>query len=82
VVEDDGHGVPAADRGRVLAQFQRGDTTAAGVGLGLAIVAGQARWHGGDVELQDSDLGGLRVLVTVPSRTAPLRSRTGRCCRR
>ena len=40
--------------------------TAKGVGLGLAIARDAARSHGGEVRLEDSPLGGLRAVLTLP----------------
>ncbi len=69
VVEDDGPGVPAADRERVFAPFARvAGTTADGSGLGLALVAQQAGHHGARVTLDASPaLGGARVRVRLPT---------------
>ena len=47
-VEDDGPGIPAAERDRVFARFYRRDTGGHGAGLGLAIV-GEVR----DTEIED-----------------------------
>jgi signal transduction histidine kinase len=59
-VEDDGRGIPKAER---LAIFERGarlDTGKPGTGLGLAIVRDVAEIYGGSVSLEESeDLGGL-----------------------
>ena len=38
-----------------------------GTGLGLPIARDIARSHGGDIELEDSPLGGLRVVIKVPA---------------
>jgi two-component system, OmpR family, sensor histidine kinase TctE len=67
-VEDDGPGIPAAERGRVLERFYRIPGTAAdGCGLGLAIVAEIARTHGAELELLDGEGGkGLRVELRFP----------------
>ncbi|MEA2286621.1 MAG: two-component system, OmpR family, sensor histidine kinase PrrB [Solirubrobacteraceae bacterium] len=66
-VEDDGPGIPAADRERVLERFARGPgATAPGTGLGLAIVAQQVALHAGALALGDSALGGLAVTVRLP----------------
>ncbi len=64
-VEDDGPGVPQADRERVFEPFARVDgTTVAGSGLGLALVAQQAGHHGARVTLDASPgLGGARFRV-------------------
>jgi two-component system sensor histidine kinase PrrB len=65
VVEDDGPGVPEEDRSRIFAPFARVEgTTAEGSGLGLALVAQQARHHAAEIELDRSpDLGGARFRV-------------------
>jgi two-component system, OmpR family, sensor histidine kinase PrrB len=65
-VDDDGPGIPAAERSVVLGRFVRGsDVRKPGSGLGLAIVAAEARRHGGTLELGDSPLGGLRARVDL-----------------
>ncbi|AZQ34534.1 HAMP domain-containing histidine kinase [Streptomyces cyaneochromogenes] len=72
VVEDDGPGIPAAERARVLDRFVRLDESrargAGGAGLGLAIVAEVAGAHRGRVEVGVSEgLGGARFTVGLPS---------------
>jgi signal transduction histidine kinase len=64
-VEDDGPGIPEADRERVFAPFARvAGTDRPGSGLGLALVAQQAEHHGGGVTLDASEaLGGARFVV-------------------
>ena len=70
-VDDDGPGIPAAERARVLEPFRRGaGATASGTGLGLAIVAQQVALHGGRIELGDSARGGLAVRVRLPANGA------------
>jgi two-component system sensor histidine kinase PrrB len=65
-VDDDGPGIPASERERVFERFARGSRTSApGSGLGLAIVAQQAALHGGEAHIEDSPLGGARVVVTM-----------------
>ena len=70
-VDDDGAGVPVADRGRVFERFVRldeaRDRDAGGSGLGLAIVAEIVRVHGGAVHVDDSPLGGARFVVDLPA---------------
>ena len=68
-VDDNGPGIPAAERGRAFQRFYRGQSQAAnntGSGLGLAIVANIAARHGAQVTLADAPLGGLRVDVRFP----------------
>ncbi len=67
-VEDDGPGIPAAERERALERFYRLPGSAAGgCGLGLAIVQETARGHGGDVRLDAGENDrGLRVRVSLP----------------
>jgi len=71
VVEDDGPGIPLAERERVFEPFARVDGTwVQGSGLGLALVAQQARHHRLPVELDDSDaLGGARFRVRFGAAT-------------
>jgi signal transduction histidine kinase len=71
IVEDDGPGVPEADRERIFEPFARaGATDRPGSGLGLALVAQQAGHHGATVSVDASpDLGGARFVVRYP--TAP-----------
>jgi two-component system sensor histidine kinase PrrB len=70
-VDDDGPGIDAAERERLLEPFARGtSTTASGTGLGLAIVAQQVALHDGELRLGDSDLGGLGVQVRLPATAA------------
>jgi signal transduction histidine kinase len=71
-VEDDGPGIPAAERDRVFERFVRLDdararTDADGSGLGLAIVAELVAAHDGTVAMTTSTLGGTRVEVTLPA---------------
>jgi signal transduction histidine kinase len=61
-VADDGPGIPAARRQEV---FERGYTTSEeGTGLGLSIVADVADAHDWDVELAESEDGGVHLRVT------------------
>jgi len=69
-VDDDGPGIPADAREDVFKPFLRLDDARnqdeGGTGLGLAIARDIARSHGGDINLGDSPLGGLRATVRVP----------------
>ena len=66
-VDDDGPGINERDRVHLLSRFVRSDTSrnSHGTGLGLAIVSAVAAAHGGTVELEDSRLGGLRVVMRL-----------------
>jgi two-component system, OmpR family, osmolarity sensor histidine kinase EnvZ len=69
-VDDNGPGIPEANREDVFRPFVRLDEARnldkTGTGLGLAIALDIAQAHGGDIELRDSPLGGLRVAVKIP----------------
>ena len=66
-VEDDGAGIPEAERTRIFDRGARLDTGKPGTGLGLAIVRDVAEIYGGDVTLGESeDLGGLLVELRLP----------------
>ncbi len=64
-VDDDGPGIPAEQREEAFRPFAT--FSAGGTGLGLAIARDIARAHGGDIELEDSPLGGLRARVRLPA---------------
>src|SRR5579862_6617371 len=70
LVDDDGPGIPIAERDRVFQPFIRLDPSrnpsTGGVGLGLTIARDVARSHGGDVRLETSPYGGLRARVHLP----------------
>jgi signal transduction histidine kinase len=71
-VDDDGAGIPEAERDRMLERFTRGDGARhPGTGLGLAIAAAQATRCGGSLELGESPAGGLRVKVGLPGPPTP-----------
>lgn len=66
-VDDDGVGIPEEERTIVFERFSRGSTAShSGSGLGLALVAQQAELHGGTASLEDSPLGGVRLLLRLP----------------
>ena len=71
-VEDDGPGIPAAQRESAMRPFERLDAArsqsrGAGVGLGLAVAGDVARIHGGTLRLGDSaQLGGLKAEMVIP----------------
>lgn len=72
VVEDDGPGIPEAERETVFKAFARLDDSrnrdTGGYGLGLAIVARIAALHGGSARVERSALGGARFVVAWPRR--------------
>ena len=64
LVDDDGPGIPPAERETLFRPFASG--TPGGTGLGLTIARDIVRAHGGDILLEDSPLGGLRARVLLP----------------
>lgn len=75
MVDDDGPGVPAADRERVFERFARAGSRAAhkGTGLGLSLVAETTRRLGGRVWCTDRPgTGGARFVVQLPLARAGL----------
>lgn len=73
VVQDDGPGVPVADRDRIFDRFVRldpaRDRLSGGAGLGLAIVLEVARAHGGTAAVEDS-ASGARFVVRIRAKGA------------
>ena len=69
VVDDDGPGIPEADRQRVFdsfVQLERQAGRKTGFGLGLAIVKRAVEWHGGRIWIAESPFGGARFSITWP----------------
>jgi two-component system osmolarity sensor histidine kinase EnvZ len=69
-IDDDGPGIPATQREAVFKAFRRLEGSrnpkTGGVGLGLTIARDVVRAHGGEILLEDSPLGGLRVRLRLP----------------
>ncbi|HEY0147878.1 MAG TPA: ATP-binding protein [Allosphingosinicella sp.] len=66
-VEDDGTGIPEAERSSIFDRGARLDTGKPGTGLGLAIVRDVAEIYGGSIQLEESeDLGGLMARLKLP----------------
>ena len=69
-VEDDGPGIPEAQREDVFKPFFRLDGArnprTGGAGLGLSIARDVARGHGGDIRMSGASLGGLRAELRLP----------------
>jgi signal transduction histidine kinase len=67
-VEDDGAGIPEAERTAIFDRGARLDTGKPGTGLGLAIVRDVAEIYGGSIHLEESeDLGGLLARLRLPN---------------
>ncbi len=70
VVEDDGPGVPPAQRERIFEPFHTAGKGRGGTGLGLAIVHGVAEEHGASIEVGESEvLGGSRMTLVLPEQS-------------
>jgi two-component system OmpR family sensor kinase len=73
-VEDDGPGIPVAEREAVFAPFYRldrsRDRATGGFGLGLAIARKAVQLHGGTLAVEDGKMGGARLVISVPVSSA------------
>jgi two-component system osmolarity sensor histidine kinase EnvZ len=69
-IEDDGPGIQASEYENVFKPFYKIDKgrsdTKSSVGLGLSISSDIIRSHGGNIELEKSELGGLKVKISLP----------------
>ncbi len=69
-VDDEGPGIPAADRRRIFERFQRLErdrqSAIAGTGIGLSVVQDLARRQGGRCWATAGDRGGAKFIVEVP----------------
>ncbi len=69
-IDDDGPGIPEADRLRIFEPFTRLDVsrsrTSGGYGLGLAIVMRIIKWHNGQATAGEGPSGGARLTVSWP----------------
>jgi signal transduction histidine kinase len=65
-IEDDGPGIPEANRVDALQPWKRLDDSTPGTGLGLAIALDLLKVHNGTLDLGRSELGGLRATLTLP----------------
>jgi two-component system OmpR family sensor kinase len=70
-VDDGGPGLPAESYARGISAFQRFDESrsreSGGSGLGMSIMAGIVRQHGGRIDLNQSPLGGLQTVIYLPN---------------
>lgn len=70
IIEDDGPGIPDNKKAEAMRPFVRLDdargANTGGTGLGLSIAKTAIENHGGQIFLEDSELGGLRVRIVLP----------------
>ncbi len=69
-IEDDGPGIPESEYENVIKPFYKIDKSRSesksSVGLGLAISSDIIKSHGGDINFSKSNLGGLKVMISLP----------------
>ena len=75
IVEDDGPGVPAHQRERILKRGERLDTQYPGQGIGTAVVKDIIDSYGGQLFVEDSVLGGAQFRIIFPLNQADALSR-------
>ncbi|PJI50254.1 MAG: histidine kinase [Pseudomonas sp.] len=66
IIEDDGPGVPASQRERILKRGERLDTQHPGQGIGTAVVKDIIDSYDGELALEDSVLGGACFRIRLP----------------
>jgi two-component system, OmpR family, sensor histidine kinase PhoQ len=67
-IEDDGPGISAQNRARVLERGVRADESVPGHGLGLSMVHNTVDLYGGRLAIDASPLGGARLSLWLPGR--------------
>jgi signal transduction histidine kinase len=67
-IDDEGPGIPEAERSRIFEPFYRGSGAreADGSGLGLYIARSVVRGHGWDLRVSDAPSGGARFILVLP----------------
>lgn len=68
IVQDNGPGIPAEERPKVVQRFYRLNRHTRGSGLGLSIVSAFTQLHGGSMDIEDASPG-LRIRITLPNNT-------------
>lgn len=66
-IEDDGIGIPAKMRSRVLARGARADTATTGQGIGLSVVADLVEIYAGELHIEAGSLGGALIRIRLPA---------------
>ena len=67
IIDDDGPGLSPAQRDQVARRGRRLDETKPGSGLGLSIVLELAALYGGNLQLGNAPIGGLRAELVLPA---------------
>ncbi len=74
-IQDEGPGVPPAERHRIFDKFFRGETGSSdalgGTGLGLFFARETMQVHGGSVQLEENDQQGACFVLTLPLVSGP-----------
>ena len=70
IIDDDGIGIPKSEYENVFKPFYKIDksrgNSKSSVGLGLSIASDIIRSHGGNIELGKSEMGGLKIKISLP----------------
>ena len=69
IVRDRGPGIAPEHREGLFQRFFRADSSASGVGLGMAIIARVVEAHRGSIALDDGEGGGLEIHLRLPQKT-------------
>ncbi len=69
-IEDDGPGISKSEYQNIIKPFYKIDKSRSesksSVGLGLSISSDIVKSHGGDINFDDSNMGGLKVIISLP----------------
>ncbi len=66
IIEDDGPGIPEDVKQTILTRGARVDTASPGQGIGLSVTVDILGSYGGDLEIEQSSLGGASFTLHIP----------------
>ena len=76
-IRDHGHGIPEDELPNVKFKFYKGSSKERGSGIGLAVCDEIVTRHGGSLDIENAEGGGVLVTVRLPMSEVPRKSEEG-----